>query len=451
MIRRRALALTICVGLAASCAGDSAGPARPATKPAASKAAPPKPTAEAASGADAKAGPVRTAPPTGLDAYSPRAQRLFQEAVGARAELEKQKLVDWPMLERRWREVLGAAEIPEAHFNLGVALEAQGRNDEARAAYERARALKPSLRQAAVNLGVLHEKAGDPRAAQAVYAAVVREFPEDARARERLAALYLGAGQLDEAWRLAREALLRDARSVAANKVLIKVAAQRNQVDLAQLVALRTTKLDPSDPELPFLSGELAAKEGDEVAAEAGWRKALALDPRFLPARAALLRAAVKRGRWSAALEHAEAYVRERPDDAAVQLSYGIALRNAGKPDEALAAYGRAEQLSGGKLAEVFLARGALYMQVKEECEPALENFRRYTDAAGPMAATESPVLKLQRECEGILEENRKAAEAAAQMKAQQKPEPAPAAPAPSGEGKHDGAAAPTPPPIEVP
>ncbi|HYD42814.1 MAG TPA: adventurous gliding motility TPR repeat lipoprotein GltE [Anaeromyxobacter sp.] len=449
-MNRRVLALATSLVLAA-CGGNAAGPARPATKPPPRPAATkpvnaPEPAPEPGAKAGARAAP---APATGLDLYSPRAQRLFQEAVQARADLDKQKLTDWPMLERRWREVLTAADIPEAHFNLGVALEAQGRTDEARAEYERARALKPALRQAAVNLGVLLEKSGDPRGAQAVYAGVVRDFPEDARARERLAALYLGAGQLDEAWRLAREALLRDPRSVTANKVLIRVAGQRNQVDLAQLIALRTTKLDPADPELPFLAGELAAKEGDDAAAEGSFRKALALDARFLPARAALLRAAVKRGRWGAALEHAEAYLRERPNDAAVQLAYGIALRNAGKADEALAAYGRAEELSGGRLSEVYLARGALHMQVKEECEPALQDFRKYADAAGPVAATESPVLKLQRECEAILEENRKAAEAAAQLKAQQKPTPA--TPAPSGEGAKDGAAAPTPPPIEVP
>ena len=133
-----------------------------------------------------------------------------------------------------------------------------------------------------------------------------------------------------------------------------------------------------------------------------------------------------------------------------------MALRHAEKPDEALAAYARAEQLSGGRLAEVYLARGALLMQVKSECEPALEEFRKYAQAAGPMATTESPVLKLQRECETTLEENRKALEEAKAMKAKQKP----AAAAPEGQPKSgagdkdaakDGGGAPTPPPIEVP
>lgn len=467
---------TFALGLAAllaACGGESTGPARPstgspkaATKPApkgspkgAEPAAATPPAAKAGATAPAGAAPA----PAGLDALPPRAQRLFTEAVQAREDFEKQKIpLDWALLERRWRGVLEAAEVSEAHFNLGVTLEAQGRIDEARAEYERARVLKPGLRQAAVNLGVLLERAGDLRGAQATYAAVAKDFPEDARSRERLAALYLGTGQLDEAWKLAREALQRDPRSVQANVVMIRVATQRNQLDLAKLVALRTAKLAPNDPQLPYLTGELVAKEGDEVGAEAQWRRALSLDPRYVPARSALLRAAVRRGKWAAAAEHAEAFLKERPEDPVVQLALGVALRHAEKADEALAAYGRAEQLSGGKLAEVYLARGALLMQVKSECEPAIEEFRKYAQAAGPVAATESPVLKLQRECETMLEENRKALEAAKEMKAkqQQKQQKAPAAQEGSPkeppkeappDAPKDGGAGPTPAPIEVP
>jgi len=442
---------------ALACAGGSAGPARPA---AGETAKPPaKAGGDTAGGAVAAGAPVAVPPQAGLESLPPRAQRLFQEAVRAEEDLRKEKVpVDWPLLERRWRGVLEAADLAEAHYNLAVALEAQGRTDEARAEYERARALKPGLRQAPVNLGVLLEKGGDLQGAQLVYAGVVRDFPEDARARERLAALYLGAGQLDEAWRLAREALLRDPRSVPANKVMIRVATRRNQHDLAKLIALRTGKIDPADPELPFLAGDLATRENDEAGAEAQYRKALALDPHYLPARSALLRAAVKRGRWAAAAEQAQALVKDQPNDPAVQLTLGIALRHADKPDEALAAYARAEELSGDKLPEVHLARGILYMQVKNECEPALDEFRKYTQVAGPVAATESPVLKLQRECEAILVENRKALEAAKEMQkaAEQKKQagarPKEAATAPPAEGESATTTPkPTPAPIEVP
>ena len=234
---------------------------------------------------------------------------------------------------------------------------------------------------------------------------------------------------------------------------MIQVAVRRNQLDLAKLIVLRTTKLDPVDPELPYLAGELATKQDDEPGAEAQYRKALAIDPHYLPARSALLRAAVKRGRWAAAAEQAQGLLQDQPGDPAVQLALGIALRHTDKPDEALAAYARAEQLSGDKLAEVHLARGVLYMQVKNECEPALEEFRKYTQAAGPMAATESPVLKLQRECETILDENRKALEAAREMQktAEEKKGAKPKEGAAGAEDNGGGAPTPAPAPIDVP
>ena len=71
-----------------------------------------------------------------------------------------------------------------------------------------------------LNLGVVLEKQGDVSGASAVYAQCIRDFPEDAVARARLAALYRDSGQLDDAWRLAREALVREPRTVGAYRVL---------------------------------------------------------------------------------------------------------------------------------------------------------------------------------------------------------------------------------------
>ncbi|MFY3742418.1 adventurous gliding motility TPR repeat lipoprotein GltE [Anaeromyxobacter sp. Red801] len=366
--------------------------------------------------------PASGARPAGLpadaaEALSARSQRLYSEAVQAQEDQRRLKVpTDWAVLERKWRAVLDAGEVAEARHNLGVALEAQGRVDEARAEYQKALAAKPGLRQAAVNLGVLLEKQGDLAGAQSIYAAVVRDFPEDARARERLAAMYRNAGQLDEAWRLAREALLRDPRSVGAYMVMARVSLQRGNLDVAQLILLRAQKLAPSEPELPFLAGEVLAKQGEVEAAAVQWRKALALDDGFLPARRALLDAAVKGRRWPVVAEHAQAMVRADPKSAPAWLALGVAKRHLDKPDEALAAYARAQEASGDALPEVHLARGVLFMRVKNECEPALEELRAYGRMVGPVAAADSPALKLQRECEQIVAENRRAQEAAKEM-----------------------------------
>lgn len=439
----RTRTLTAVLGAAlAACAGS---PPRPDSRPAAPAAAAPAPAAKGPAKASSKPAATLAAAPAAE--LSPKAQRLFDEAVRAEEDQRKLKVpTDWAYLERKWRAVLDASEVAEARYNLGVALEAQGRLGDARAEYERARQAKPELRQAAVNLGVVLEKQGDVRAAAAVYQRAVQDFPEDAVSRERLAELYRAAGQHDEAWRLAREALVRDPRSAVAHKVLVQVALQRNELDLAKLVALRAQKLDANDPELFFLSGQIAARQGDEAAAAAAFRKALATREGFLPAHRALLEAAVKKQAWGGVAEHAAAVLQGDPANASVELTRGIALRHLGKADEALQAYERAEKLSGGRLPEVHLARGVLYARVKGECEPALAELRAYQRAV-PIVPDAAHVTKLVRECEAQLEENRKAVEAARQMQEEAQREAARAA-GKDAKAPADGSGAPTPAPI---
>ena len=417
---------TTTIALLAAALGCAGAPARaPERAEAASQAAPAAKAASAASparngAAAARAPEAASAPGASAPAIPARAQRLFEEAVRAEEEQKKQKAPpDWPYLERKWRAVLDASELAEARHNLGVALEAQGKLGEARVEYQRARELKPTLRQAAVNLGVLLEKQGDVTSAAAVYAQCIRDFPDDAVARARLASLYRAVGQLDDAWRLAREALVREPRTVGAYRVLARVALQRNELDLAKLVALRAQKLDPQEPELPWVVGQVLARQGDDAGAQAQFRKALALREPFLPARHGLLEIALKKQAWGSVAEHAAAILAVEPANGPVQLAHGLALRYTGKPDEALAAYARAEKASGDRLAEVHLARGVLLARVKAECAPALVELKIYTERAGPVLPEGSQVVKLQRDCEAQLEENRKAAEAAKQMQAE--------------------------------
>jgi tetratricopeptide (TPR) repeat protein len=319
-----------------------------------------------------------------------------------------------------------------------VVLERLGRPAEARAAYDRALAVRPGFREAAVNRAILDEAADDPRQAAAGYVALAKRYPEDAAVRVRLASLYRQAGQLDEAWRLAREALVREPRTVGAYRVLARVALQRNDLDLAKLIAMRAQKLDAQSPEFPWVVGQVLARQGDEPGAQAQFRKALALREDFLPARYGLLDAALKKQAWGSVAEQAAAILKLEPGNAQVQLAHGLALRYTGKPDEALAAYARAEQASNDRIPEIHLARGVLLARVKSECEPALQELKLYTARAGPLLPEGSQVVKLQRDCEAQLEEGRKAAEAAKAMQA----EAARAAAAKAAKDVKDGKAA---------
>jgi tetratricopeptide (TPR) repeat protein len=376
-------------------------------------------------------------------------RRLFGEAVTAREELAKSGTIDWAILERRWRAVTEVADQPEAHFNLGVTLERQGRDAEARVEYQAALAGRP-LKQAAVNLGILLEKAGDLRGAQAAYDAAAREFPDDAVSRERLAALYRQSGQLDEAWHQAREALLRDPASVGARKTMMRVAMARGDLDLARLVALRLQKSAPDDAEVAWLSGQLLSRQGDEAAAAVQWKKALTLQPGLSAARLGLLSVAAKEERWSEVESLAPRVLADDPSNAPVQLLLGIAWRHLGKPDEALAAYVAAEKLGAGRLPEVFLARGVLLMRDKGDCDGALRALEQYERAAGPVLPQGSPAPRLIRECQEQVEQARAAMEAARQMQAdaaRKAAEKATAPAEPPAPGKGDVPPPPTPKP----
>jgi tetratricopeptide (TPR) repeat protein len=212
---------------------------------------------------------------------------------------------------------------------------------------------------------------------------------------------------------------------------------------------LRAQKLDERDPELPFLAGQIAAREGDDKAAVARWRRAVELDDGYAPARVALLDAALRAESWVNVAAEAKEVLRLDPRNASAELALGIAQRHLGKPDEALASYDKAERLSGGALPEVHYARGILLMKVKGECEPAIEEFKAYARSVGPVLRGDAPVFKLQRECEQTLEENRRAAEAARRIQAEaarEAAEPArPGATTPAQGGRPAPTSAPTP------
>jgi tetratricopeptide (TPR) repeat protein len=407
--------------LAALAAGCATG--GPAVQPSGDAAAAAPGTAGKAAAARASA-PAEAAP-------SPRGQRLFEEAVASLEEQKKLKIpTDWELLERKWRSA-AVEDVPEAWFDVGVALERQGKAAEARGAYERALALRPAFREAAVNLALLEASGADPRDAARRWAEVLKRFPDDAPLRVRLAALYREAGQLDEAWRLAREALQRDPAVRGAYPVMMRVALERGQLDLAELVAVRARKLDPDDPEIAYLLGSVQERRGDEAAALAQYRRAVARHPEHLPSRYRLLELMVAARSWEGAAEQARAILQRNPGDARVHLALGIALRNLGKVDEALAEYERADALAGGRLPELMLARGAAYARGKGECAPALAWLEKYEVAVGPAVATESPSPALRRECTAQLASARQAEEAARAMQEEAARKAAAARPAP--------------------
>ena len=86
----------------------------------------------------------------------------------------------------------------EAHYNLGVALQKQGRHNDAARAYQRALAFAPDLADAHFNMGVVFQESGHPAAAVAAYRAVLERDPKRVRAYKNLGEVLLAAGRIDE-------------------------------------------------------------------------------------------------------------------------------------------------------------------------------------------------------------------------------------------------------------
>lgn len=209
-----------------------------------------------------------------------------------------------------------------AHGNLGVALTALGRHDEAMDHYERAVALRPTYAKARLNLGNALARAGDTAAAEAAYREALRVDADSALAAYDLGLLLAERGELDEAIALYRRALAIDPRYAKAwNNLGWALAA----------------------------TGALA----DAVAA---YERALAVEPALTAAHNNLAVALEGLGRPEEALAHYAAAVRLAPDEPRAHANYAAVLASRGRFDEAIAAYRDALRLAPD-LPEV---RGAL-------------------------------------------------------------------------------------------
>jgi len=330
--------------------------------------------------------PVKTAAAEEVK-LSPRAQRSFEDAV-AKVNDPKGR-PDSKTLELAFRRVVEEdGRFAEGWYNLGVACERQGKVDEAVAHYQRALSEKPTLRQAAENLAVITQNRGDVRGAVRIYHSILEVYADDAGARARLAEIYRQNGELDRALDLSREALMRDARTPSAYKVMMRVHSERRQYPAARLLAL---KLDESDPERHHVLGLARLEEGDPAAARALFKRAVEVAPGYLPSHVALARLALQEEQYPTAEAHLRRVLQADGKNAEVLVNLGLCLRGQGKPDEALAAYDEAEKVNP-KLAALPFLRGVVLVDARGELEKGLALYRKFVERSGTELPADHPV-----------------------------------------------------------
>jgi tetratricopeptide (TPR) repeat protein len=343
------------------------------------------------SGGDSKAGQ-----PTA------RAQRAFDDAVRTTNDQAAAGKPDYADQERRFKQVIAMDDtFAEAYYNLGVVYERERKHDEAEEAYKTALAKKPSLRQAEENLAVMQENAGKTDRASETYQQIAQRYPQDAGSRARLAALYQQAGQGEQATKLAREALMRDPKNVTAYKVLLRVAMDQKNYSMAQLLAGRAGKLDPSDPEIAYATGVIQSALGDDAGATESFKKTVVIRDDYLPARQQLATLAVKHHDWASAAAQYSKMVQYQPKSATAHVNLGIALRGLGQVDKAWSEYEVAKKLDDNN-ADVYYAIGVILEKHKSQPEKALEAYKTFLTKAGAVNG-DHPVYESIKTCEQLV------------------------------------------------
>ena len=233
-----------------------------------------------------------------------------------------------------------------AHYELGLTFGAARRDDEAVASLRRAVELKPDLGDAWRALADHLGARGDSEGADAAYAQHLKFASDDPRLLEAGAALV--DNRIAQAETLLREHLKQHPTDVAAIRMLAAVAARLGRFGDCEALLIRCLELAPSFAAARHNYATILYRQGKGARALAEIERVLALEPGN-PAYRHLMAAILGRiGEFGRAIEIYEGLLAEYPKHANAWMSYGHALKSAGRREDSIAAYRRSVALHPG-------------------------------------------------------------------------------------------------------
>ncbi len=221
-------------------------------------------------------------------------------------------------------------DYPEAWFNLGIVEKDEKNLGGAIAAYEKAIARRPGYHAAENNLGLALVAAGRVDEAEKLYREVLSRAPSYAPAWINLGKLYSQQKKYPEAVDAYQKAL--EARPDSARALLdLGVAYARSErFDDAVATYNKVIELNPRSVSAVFNLGLVQAQKGDKLAAEATWRQALSIDAEHLPSQRKLALALAARGADAEARPLFESILDTEPKDTEARLGLAALLKRAG-------------------------------------------------------------------------------------------------------------------------
>jgi len=241
-----------------------------------------------------------------------------------------------------------AASQPQwaaAQFEVGRAFVALGRDQAAIAALQAAVALQPEMPGAWLALADQLTRIGDDAAAAAAYSRHVRHSTRDPGLLA--AATALCEDRIPDAEYLLRAHLRQAPTDVAAIRMLAEVAARLGRDDDAEALLARCLALAPAFDAARYHHAIVLNRSNRSAEALGELEHLLATDganPAYRNLKAVVL---CRTGDYLPAIDIYDALLRQFPDHARVWLSYGHALKTAGRQQAAINAYRRCIALDG--------------------------------------------------------------------------------------------------------
>ncbi len=214
-----------------------------------------------------------------------------------------------------------------ASVNLGSALMAQNRLDEATASLQEALRIDPFCAQALSNLGAIAIKKKD----------------------------------IAEAQRLLQRALEIDSLSFEARVNLAVVYQKQWKWDKALRILEEAARIKPGHPEVRYNLGRAYWHRNDYAAAEQALRDVVRVAPHLIDAAIDLGKILFETGRAEEALAHLRGVLQQNPDKAIAHVSFGFALEVMGEFEQAMDCYEKALALDRDDL-QAHVNRGMLWI-----------------------------------------------------------------------------------------
>ncbi len=227
----------------------------------------------------------------------------------------------------------------EAHYNLGIALVAEGELDEAISHYRQALAINADSAGVYNNLAIALGSQGNVDEAISHFQQALRIAPRYADARNNLGAALQLQGKLHEAIGQYREALRINPDSAGAHYNLGTALRSQGRLDEAIRHYRAALQLAPSTSHAHSNLGAALKSQGKLPEAIGHYREALRMNPDSAVAHYNLAIALRLQGKLDEAISHFRQVLQIEPDAVEVHNNLGTALAAQGRFDEAIRHY----------------------------------------------------------------------------------------------------------------